>query len=106
MKNVRNVVNRYLFVLENAIDLLVVRAIQIVLIPGHVEEQAEEASHDAELVEGRECPDCGGALKIKHGRYGKFIGCSNYPKCKHIESFNKASRYRRGMSRMSIKVKW
>jgi DNA topoisomerase-1 len=28
-------------------------------------------------------------LKIKHGRYGKFIGCGNYPKCKHIESLNK-----------------
>ncbi|RDI38049.1 type I DNA topoisomerase [Aquicella lusitana] len=54
-----------------------------------MEEQPGEASHDAELVEGRSCPDCGGALKIKHGRYGKFIGCSNYPKCKHIESLNK-----------------
>ena len=21
----------------------------------------------------------------KKGRYGKFIGCANYPKCKHIE---------------------
>lgn len=54
-----------------------------------VEEHPEDASSDAELVEGRQCPDCGGALKIKHGRYGKFIGCSNYPKCKHIESLNK-----------------
>ena len=52
-------------------------------------EQPEEAQQDAEIIEGRECPDCGGALKIKHGRYGKFIGCSNYPKCKHIESLNK-----------------
>lgn len=53
------------------------------------EEQPGEVSQDAELVEGRECPDCGGALKIKHGRFGKFIGCGNYPKCKHIESLNK-----------------
>jgi len=52
-------------------------------------EEKEEAEHDADLVEGKQCPDCGGALKIKHGRYGKFIGCSNYPKCKHIESLNK-----------------
>lgn len=54
-----------------------------------MEEQVETASQDAELVEGRQCPDCGNALKIKHGRYGKFIGCSGYPKCKHIESLNK-----------------
>ncbi len=52
-------------------------------------EQPNEASQDAELVEGRSCPDCGGELKIKHGRFGKFIGCGNYPKCKHIESLNK-----------------
>lgn len=54
-----------------------------------MQEEPGEASHDAELVEGRQCSDCGGALKIKHGRFGKFIGCSNYPKCKHIESLNK-----------------
>lgn len=54
-----------------------------------VEENPEEAAKAADLVEGRECPDCGSALKIKHGRFGKFIGCSNYPKCKHIESLNK-----------------
>jgi DNA topoisomerase-1 len=54
-----------------------------------MEEKPEEASQDAEIVEGRQCPDCGGDLKIKHGRFGKFIGCGNYPKCKHIESLNK-----------------
>src|SRR5579863_5432116 len=51
------------------------------------EQQTTEA--DAELVQGKQCPECGGDLKIKHGRYGKFIGCANYPKCKHIESLNK-----------------
>lgn len=54
-----------------------------------MQENAEEAAQDSEIVEGRTCSDCGGALKIKHGRYGKFIGCANYPKCKHIESLNK-----------------
>lgn len=54
-----------------------------------VEQKPEEASQEAEIVEGRHCPDCGGDLKIKHGRFGKFIGCNNYPKCKHIESLNK-----------------
>src|SRR5262249_33193727 len=42
-----------------------------------MEEQPQEAAQDADLVVGRQCPDCGGDLKIKHGRYGKFIGCSN-----------------------------
>jgi DNA topoisomerase I len=26
---------------------------------------------------------------VRHGRYGKFIGCSNYPKCKFIEPLEK-----------------
>ena len=42
-----------------------------------------------EIVEGSTCPHCGGALQLKAGRYGKFIGCSNYPKCKFIESLEK-----------------
>lgn len=28
------------------------------------------------------CPQCGGTLVLRHGRYGNFYGCSNYPKCK------------------------
>ena len=30
------------------------------------------------------CPECGGALQERNGRYGKFLGCSNYPNCKYI----------------------
>lgn len=40
-----------------------------------------------ELV-GRKCPTCGtGDLVIKYGRWGKFIGCSNYPECRHTEQY-------------------
>ncbi len=37
---------------------------------------------------GRTCPTCGeGDLLIKYGRFGKFIGCSNYPECRHTEPY-------------------
>jgi DNA topoisomerase-1 len=40
-----------------------------------------------ELV-GRKCPTCEtGDLVIKYGRWGKFIGCSNYPECRHTEQY-------------------
>ncbi|WP_434777034.1 type I DNA topoisomerase [Neisseria sp. Ec49-e6-T10] len=52
-------------------------------------ETAEQAEEEPTIVEGRECPDCGGQLVYKKGRYGKFIGCANYPKCKHIEPLEK-----------------
>ena len=29
------------------------------------------------------CPDCGGQLKEKSGKFGLFIGCSNYPRCRY-----------------------
>jgi DNA topoisomerase-1 len=32
---------------------------------------------------GEMCPECGEPLLIKFGRYGKFIGCSGFPKCRH-----------------------
>lgn len=29
------------------------------------------------------CPDCGGLLVKRKGKYGNFIGCSNYPDCRY-----------------------
>ncbi|HEV2499538.1 MAG TPA: type I DNA topoisomerase [Terriglobia bacterium] len=31
------------------------------------------------------CPECGSQLVIKHGRYGEFTACSNYPTCKFVK---------------------
>jgi DNA topoisomerase-1 len=49
----------------------------------------QEPAAPPEVVEGRVCPKCGSPLHQRQGRYGKFIGCSNYPKCKFIESLEK-----------------
>ncbi len=34
---------------------------------------------------GRPCPLCGRPLVYRQGRYGRFIGCSNFPACRHTE---------------------
>ena len=34
---------------------------------------------------GRKCPEDGGELVIRYGRYGKFISCSNFPTCRYTE---------------------
>ena len=37
-------------------------------------------------VEGaKACPECGSPMVKRHGKYGDFYGCSNYPKCRHTE---------------------
>jgi DNA topoisomerase I len=33
----------------------------------------------------KKCPKCGNDLLVRSSIYGKFIGCSNYPKCKYTE---------------------
>ncbi|MEZ4516400.1 MAG: type I DNA topoisomerase [Chloroflexota bacterium] len=39
---------------------------------------------EPELV-GRDCPLSGHPLVYRDGRYGRFIGCSDYPRCKYTE---------------------
>src|SRR5258706_6407648 len=34
---------------------------------------------------GRICPEDGGELVIRYGRFGKFISCSNFPNCRYTE---------------------
>ncbi len=34
---------------------------------------------------GRNCPQSGHPLVVRYGRFGKFIGCSNYPECRYTE---------------------
>ena len=53
------------------------------------ERMERDAQAQAELA-GRSCPKCGGQLVFKNSRTGsKFIGCANYPKCKHVEPLEK-----------------
>jgi DNA topoisomerase-1 len=40
---------------------------------------------DVEEIEKQPCPKCGGALTVKSGRFGPFIACTNYPKCRHTQ---------------------
>jgi DNA topoisomerase-1 len=54
-----------------------------------LDDNKEDEEKDQQLVEGRECPKCGSALAVRQGRYGKFIGCTAYPKCKYLEPLNK-----------------
>jgi DNA topoisomerase I len=44
----------------------------------NLRKQSEEATD-------KKCPKCGSALIVKWGRTGQFLGCSNYPECRHTE---------------------
>lgn len=38
---------------------------------------------------GDMCPECGSPLVIRKGKYGEFVACSNYPKCKYVKKEKK-----------------
>ncbi len=68
---------------------------------GPFERAIEKAEHSFERYEeelDELCPLCPqegrepGKLQIKLGRYGKFIGCSNYPECRYIRNMDGSER--------------
>ncbi len=48
--------------------------------------KAAQQSYDNKIKAGI-CPRCGGQLVERSGHYGRFLGCSNYPKCKFTYNF-------------------
>ena len=47
---------------------------------------------------GTTCPECGGELGIRQGRFGAFISCKNYPKCKYLKNLASAGEAAGGES--------
>lgn len=37
----------------------------------------------------QKCPKCGKEMKLRHGRFGAFLGCTGYPECKGIVNIPK-----------------
>ncbi len=45
-------------------------------------ERLIHAVHDLSTLHEERCPNCGGPLIVKSGRFGPFIACAKYPECK------------------------
>ena len=52
----------------------------------HAKSEMPETKTEPEKV-GKPCPTCGHDLIIRWGRFGKFISCSDFPKCRFTEAF-------------------
>lgn len=44
-----------------------------------------------EKAEAEKCEKCGGKMILKEGRFGQFLACENYPKCKNTKTIVKSS---------------
>ncbi|EAH9505313.1 type I DNA topoisomerase [Campylobacter coli] len=54
---------------------------------------------------GENCPDCGGELAIRKGRFGEFVACLNFPKCKYSRNLKNESKNEAEVSASKAKAK-
>ncbi len=47
-----------------------------------------EARKELEEVSDEKCDKCDGNMIVKWGKYGRFLGCANYPECTNIKSLS------------------
>ena len=52
----------------------------------HLTQIRSKTADNEAKIKNMICPKCGGELKIRKGHYGKFYGCSNYPKCRFTKN--------------------
>ncbi|MEY4222129.1 MAG: topoisomerase [Chloroflexota bacterium] len=58
---------------------------------GPFAKQVERAQAEIEVVPqvpeyvDKDCPKCSQRLLVRYGRYGKFVACSGFPDCRHVE---------------------
>lgn len=79
--------------LEVALELLAPFEYEVQWIPAKENAEADRLSReplakaDAASLSGQpRCPRCNGKLVLRTGRFGKFYGCSHYPRCKFTQN--------------------
>ena len=54
----------------------------------HIQKIDQNKERRTHLIECGICPRCGANLVVRNGRYGQFMGCSNYPKCRFTQKID------------------
>ena len=95
-----NIINvEYTANMENKLDLIAEDKMDNVKVLrdfyNEFEPMVEDAFQKMEKKEapktGEICPECGGELVVRRGKYGEFVACSNYPTCKYVKKDVKQS---------------
>jgi restriction system protein len=55
-------------------------------------EAAPEGDEAPRVPDERVCPECGEKLVERDGRFGPFIGCKGYPKCRYTRDRDEAEK--------------
>ena len=84
----KNIVKKILSYQEIVIDN--VEEIVEIIIKNNITDKKIKRNHIKNIRKNildkdhNKCPKCGGQLVKRVGKYGNFIGCSNYPRCKYV----------------------
>jgi len=92
---------KYTANMENELDEISVERLESTTALRNFYEQFEPLLEEAyEKMEKRElertgdlCPECGGELVYRVGRFGKFISCVNFPTCKYTQKIVDPNKY-------------
>lgn len=87
-RSIKEEENYRIFFNENFCNVMREGSDKNLLFFGHTTLKHVKLSHTPDEIHTTHiCPDCGGKMELKNGRYGMFLGCSNYSKtnCKHTE---------------------
>jgi DNA topoisomerase-1 len=52
--------------------------------------QKDKAERAKSVLTGENCEKCGAPMILRKGRFGQFIACSNYPRCRHTKKVTAA----------------
>lgn len=63
-----------------------------------LEKAQQEMQKVKPTVSEKKCPLCGNPLVIRKSKYGEFLGCSTFPKCKYVEPFGEPKPFKYGKS--------
>lgn len=61
-------------------------------LPDEVKAQMPATVRPAPVLTDEKCDKCGAPMARRQGRFGEFLGCSAYPKCKNIKKIVSATR--------------
>ena len=65
--------------------------IVVVEIRGDKVRLGVEAPKEVPVLTDEKCEKCGSPMVKRRGRFGEFLGCSAYPKCKNIKKLAPAA---------------
>jgi DNA topoisomerase-1 len=50
-------------------------------------ESSADVLKEIVAADAGDCPLCGKPMAVRWNKYGRFLGCTGYPECKHTQSF-------------------